>query len=485
MLATAARITKNMAALLFSKGISLLISFSFTIYVARYLGVSGFGKYSLVSRYFDLFLSLAATGLTIVLTREIAQDKNRTNRWMSVAIFFVFILAVFAGIALFAFGFVFDYSPDTRLCIGIACFALLPGAVSLTNESAFVAYEKAEYVTYTVMSENIVRVGLSYLALRLGYGLETLFVILVVVRYAVAIWSLTLLSRLVKGLRWDFAWDTFRDLFKQWRVFAGENWLSNIFNNLDVMFISWFFGEAAVGLYSAAYKLLSLGGAVFLSVNTAIYPHISRLYKESRTKFFKFSEEMLKYILAAALPLVFLMIVFSDRLLVWLYSDAYSGSTIILQILLGLLLMRSLNTPMSYLLFSQRKQMGSLIVVAISLIIYIPIGLWLTVTYGSAGTAGAYLFSTVIGFAIYLALAFEDYSISKVLISLGKIFLTGLAIGLSVLIARPVPLIISLPVALILYGLVLWRFQLIALDVFGTLGHETINYLGTRRHRTI
>ena len=48
----------------------MIISFGFVIYLARYLGVEGFGSYELALSYFELFLSLSAAGLAILITRR-------------------------------------------------------------------------------------------------------------------------------------------------------------------------------------------------------------------------------------------------------------------------------------------------------------------------------------------------------------------------------------------------------------------------------
>ena len=65
----------NMSALFIGRLFDMAISFAFVIYIARLLGVVGFGKYALAQRYFELFLSLSATGLGIYITREIAEHR--------------------------------------------------------------------------------------------------------------------------------------------------------------------------------------------------------------------------------------------------------------------------------------------------------------------------------------------------------------------------------------------------------------------------
>ena len=109
------RVFKNTGALFVGTIGRMVITFGFVIYLARYLGVEGFGKYELALSYFDLFLSLGATGLTILITREIAHDSSSLNQYVSGAIVLVVALSLAAGPLLLLIAAGLGYDADTRL----------------------------------------------------------------------------------------------------------------------------------------------------------------------------------------------------------------------------------------------------------------------------------------------------------------------------------------------------------------------------------
>lgn len=422
------RVTKNAGALFVGKASVLAFSFLFVVYVARFLGVEGFGQYALLRGFFELFLSLGATGLCIVVTREVARNPVELGRYLSGSLVLVFVLVTLLSALLVALVQVLPYAESTRVAAYLVCLALFPAAISQLLEAVFVAFERAEFVAYGALAENIVRTGLSVLALFMGYGLFALFVILIATRLGLLLLYALFLQRHVERVRWTFSWPFVRSLFHDWRVFALENWLSNLFWNLDVIILSVLHGELAVGLYAAAAKIMGLFSAVADSYTAAIFPYLSRLFTESRDKFQRLSEGSLKYMLVLVLPGGIALSSLAREVVLRLYTAEYAAAIPILQVLAWAVLVRFLGPFLSHVLFARGEQHKSLQVAATSLPVYTALAFFFSYRWGAVGTAWALLIATSLALFLYLFFVLRGRS-ARVVPTLLRTLLAALGLG--------------------------------------------------------
>lgn len=478
----ALRIAKNTGALMLGKGSVLAVSFFFIIYVARLLGIDGFGKYALLKSYFELFLNLGATGLCIVVTREVAQHPAQLHRHLGTSLVLILALVSAAAVVLVGLVHLLPYAQDTRLAAYLVGLALVPAGLGRLFEAVFIAHEKAELVAYGTLLENILRTGLGIGALALGYGLFALFVSLIVARVGMLVLYLVFLGRVAPNLAWQFDPGQLRQLVSSWRVFALENWSSSLFWKLGVIILSVLHSEAAVGIYSAAAKLMTLFNTVSASYTTAIYPYMSRLHATSPARFRLLIERSLKYMLALVLPGIIMMTTLADELIVWLYTAEFAASIPVLQILLWVVLIRFLGPFLSHVLFSRGEQQRSLWATVISLPVYAVLAFWFTWRWSEVGTAWALLAGASLTLTLYLFYVLRPWPSGR----LAGLWLRtaaaagGLGVFLWILDAAP-PLLV-LPLGALLYLALLLLLRVLTLREFEAL-HRKIRS-GLRQLRT-
>ncbi|HEY4233824.1 MAG TPA: flippase [Lacipirellulaceae bacterium] len=396
------RISKNASMLLLGTMLRMVFTLAFVVYAARYLGVEGYGKFALTQSWFELCLSLTATGLGILVTREVAKDVSWLTRHLVPSIAMIVGLGAAAGGLLALVTHFASYAPDTRLAILIAALAIIPAALCAIAEAIFVAFEKAELVAVGTAAESLARTALWLAALMTGHGLLSLFVILIAARWVQLILYMLFLMRRLPPIQWRLELKTLWSLVLEWRVFAAETWLATLYLSLDVVLLSFFCGEAAVGLYDAAWKLIRFGPVVANSFTTAVFPFIARLYVNSREMFQQISEQSVKYILACVLPAVLCITILSDRIVVLLYSEQYASSAPILQVLAWLLIPQFLNPFLSRVLYARGQQGRSLAVSAIGLASFLAVALVLIPKFGVIGAAWSTVLSSYTALACYI-----------------------------------------------------------------------------------
>lgn len=429
---TARRTFKNAGMLMFGTVFRMFVSFVFILVVANRLGLTNFGVYSIAIHYFELFLSISATAVGILLTREIAkfrEDKFKVERLVTAALVLGVLLAL-GGMALIAtLPYLFSYSTITHQVCLLAALALIPATISSVVESIFIAYERTEFVAVALLIESSIRLVASIVLVLNGFGLITLFLILIATRLLQAS-ILMVMMRSAIGLRMQFSFSQLVSFTKNWRVFAGETWMATLYCNLDVVVLSWISGENAVGLYSAAWKIIGLLSVVAKAYTTAVFPMLSRIYQQSKEQFETASLNTIRMMIVVAIPSIVAITIFADRVIGLLFDlDEYSDAVPILQILVWVLLLEFLNPFLSYTLFAQGREKRSMQVAGISLIANSGITFALVYQFGAAGAALGTVVAGLIATVSYLCFAFQSRGIFQTLSSLARAMVASGVMG--------------------------------------------------------
>ena len=74
-------IAKNIGALFISDTIGSILSFLLVVFIARYLGDVGLGKYSFAFAFVGLFMALSDLGTEKFVVREIAKDRSKIEKY--------------------------------------------------------------------------------------------------------------------------------------------------------------------------------------------------------------------------------------------------------------------------------------------------------------------------------------------------------------------------------------------------------------------
>lgn len=133
-------------------------------------------------------------------------------------------------------------------------------------------------------------------------------------------------------------------------------YLVSCFFRIDTVMLSVLKGDAAVGIYNAAYvPLLALGviPTVFIS---ALYPVMSRYFVSSRDSLEPFTGLSSKYMAILGFPVAIGCFALADRFIALFYADQFSASIIAFQILAFFIPIGWVRSIMGTLLTSINQQ---------------------------------------------------------------------------------------------------------------------------------
>lgn len=463
------RVSTNAGMLLLGTIVRMVFAFAFVIYVARYLGVAEYGKFALTQQYYDLCTSLCATGFCILVTREAAKNLSWLSRNLVPIGAIMIALSCFAAVLLAIIAWLAGYAPDTRVAIYIASVAIIPAALATVAEAIFIALQKSEWVAVGIAVEGVVRIALWFAVLLSGYGLLSLFVVLIATRAVQLGLYWYVLARRLPPIHWRVRFVRLWTIMRQWQVFAAESCVATIYLSLDTLFLSFFWGEAAVGMYDAACKLIRLGSVVAGSFVSAIFPYMSRLYVDSRDAFHQVSQQSTKYILAISVPVVLSMSIYADRIVLFLYDKQFADSAAVLRVVAWLLVPRFLNPFLSRVLYARDHQLRTLTVSVVGLVTFLALAFVLIPQYGPVGTAWTTIISSYAALACFIALVMAGTDYRPMMTILIRQTVAAIVLSLALLCMKNTQLLIMISGCSILYAAALIALRIVTITDFKLL----------------
>lgn len=281
-------VLQNSSYLLLAQVSTKILSFFYTFFLAKNLGVVEFGNYSVALSYFSVLSAVVDLGISRYLVREVSKDSTR---FMPLFINSLVIRIVFSVGLVFSFGVIlFMTDPDkTRAFLSlIAAFTIIPQAIGLTFDGALVVKNKFKYSSLGILLLNISTVLLGIWLIQTGAtALKALMAVVSghVLYMLVLLYFLLISTTDFKNIFSHINKKTLRIVLKGSILYGIMSMLGLIYFKVDTLMLSYLKGSADAGIYSVAYRFLE--GVVFIpaAFETAFFPVISRMHSEQKFNF--------------------------------------------------------------------------------------------------------------------------------------------------------------------------------------------------------
>ena len=328
----------------------------FTILLARH-SPGTLGQIMLALSYGYLVKTAADVGLNDFLLSSFARRGSQARKLLGEVSWFKLVLLVAALVLAWLVTGWQGYDWDLRLIV--LCIAAGFGLDGVSD--SFFALCQARGRQDVEM-----RVRIPAALFGIGYGIVC--VLLEAPTLAIAAFkpleSVLLMAFALKALGRNplsrFGWAQFRDLLFQLRtglIFTGMAGCAMLYNKLNVFFLKKYGGDAAVGGYSVAWETVEglstlVSGALLGKV---IFPLLARTWEEDKAEFTRLAGQTAKSLWAAALPIIFLIYVESDRFLTLVYGAQYALSVQAQQLLTPCVATAFLHNLAAYAMISMHR----------------------------------------------------------------------------------------------------------------------------------
>ncbi len=352
---TVQRVAKNTVIVLGGDIIFRLISLFVMIFLARYLGTVGFGKYSFVFAYLAFFGIITDLGLQSIVVREMARDPTIAPKLVGNVYIIKLILAVFAVVLPMVVITLTHYPADTTTYVYIAAFTLLFTSFSDHYTTIFQANLRMEYNIIAKLVFKVLSAGLIFWII---FSHGTLMQIMFVMVFAESIKMLIcyLFSKKFVKPQFKIDFSLWKHLFRSALPLALSSVIWVIYYQIDIVMLSPMQGDAAVGVYSAAHKLFEPFSLIPYALVVSLFPILSEAFKTSKDRLVKSYRLGARYLLIAALPIAMCIILLSDKIIFLIYGTEFAESATVLQILICAIVFTFINSLLLNILISIDKQ---------------------------------------------------------------------------------------------------------------------------------
>ncbi|MDI6645195.1 MAG: flippase [Methanobacteriaceae archaeon] len=331
---TVQKIAKNTILLSISQIITYALGFVFIMYSARYLGVEDFGILSFALAFSGIMMLFADLGLSTLMIREVSRDKNLTEKYIKNILSLKIILLSFTLLSSFIIILIMGYNIEIiKITVLITLYSLF-SSLSIMFYSLFQAHEKLEYQSLgQVLNQSLLLLGAFFLIFNkidiMGFALLYFIVGLIVFSY-----NFTVCRCRYVLPKMEIDLDFWKKLIKKALPLSILIIFSSIAFRIDIVLLSMLDSNTAVGIYSAAYRLIEI--LIFLPTVfvASIYPVVSRFHVSSQESLKKAYKTSFKYLTFLGLPIATGVTLLADKIILLIYGSQFAGSVIALKILI-------------------------------------------------------------------------------------------------------------------------------------------------------
>jgi len=327
-----------------------------SIYAGRSLGADNFGIFNTALSVSIIVIFLTNLGLDSLSIRNIAIDTNHAPKLMGeVLIWKLLLCTMIIGISIPAL-VAFVKNPLLLQATLILCGAAILRSFNLTLRSFLQAYERFDLESTIVLLERFLVFSIGIAALYITNSVVALASVFLIVRIITLLSYSALIRSRICRIKWNFQFDSALKFQLSALPYGIAMMIYGVYMQMDILFLSYFSGNAQVGLFSAAYNLYTGLLVLPLIIVGVMYPRTSKLRNENYTRHLDLVQRTMKYMLLIAFPLLVVGLLFPESIMLSLYGAEYSSASGILTFLLFTTVFSFSNTAIFMVCRSIDKQ---------------------------------------------------------------------------------------------------------------------------------
>lgn len=381
------RIAFNTVVQIIGKILTTAIAVVMLAYLARYLGVAGYGDYTTIFAFLGFFAILADMGLYTVAVRETAKHPEEAKKIMSniLSLRVIFALA-FLFLAPLIGMMIPGYSTIIKLGIWVGTLSSFFILLNQVFASIFQEKLRMDRLVISDVSARLILFLLVLVFIKLGFSLEYFILANVIANLFLCVLSLAMSRRfLIFGFGFNYQY--WKYILKEAIPLGIVIVLGLIYFKIDTVMLSIMKGSMAVGIYGAPYKILEILITIPSIFMGSVFPLAAKYlnnndprFKESFVKSFDFMSLMV-------LPIVFSIFILAKPIVLLILGEEFLASVLPLRYLIFAVLIIFYGTIMGNFVVAANLQKKLVWIYIFSVFFNIVVNLILIPKYSYIGSS--------------------------------------------------------------------------------------------------
>jgi O-antigen/teichoic acid export membrane protein len=450
------------------KGVVFLI----VVWLARHFGPVIYGQWAFALSFVMIFSVLADFGFSTLTIREIACDKSQASQYIDNTLVMKLILGLITlGLIVAVTQFLGKEVVVVKLIYFLGIYTVL-NTFATFFQSIFRANEKMQYETICRGIQSVSLLGLVIFFILKGGSILTISYAYLGAALVSTIISLGAIWRYFSKFFLKIDVSICKEILNKAWPFALSIVAVSIYYRIDTIILGIFKENEAVGYYNAAYNIILLIIVGIGLLVTAIFPTLSKLYRNSIEKFKSNINIFFKVIFFSSFPLIVIVFFLSKPIINIVYGKKFTEfSPIILQILIWSVLILYNYAIFAIGLSASNKQKTYLKGTIFGAVFNTIANLIVIPNYSYYGAAITTVLTEVLVFS-YMVYQFLGFNKMKLPINfIWKIVLASIGMFLVIFYLLQVKfnLIIALIIGFIIYILMVFLFKAFKRNLFSSI----------------
>jgi O-antigen/teichoic acid export membrane protein len=459
-------IMQNFGSLTAGKILGDLVTFLLFVILSRAYGQKGIGQYSFAIGLTGFFMVLGDFGLYNFSIKEMSRRRDSLQAFFGTILSTRLILSIIVFSLLIAIIPFLPFSRDTKLIIAVIGAYQILNTLMTGSTSVFVACETMHLAALLEFSLRAVIALVGIAIILMGGSLITVLVTFPIVTFGQVVVAFCLITKKYGRPRLSLSWSATFSTLRDAMPYGLASLLRQTSTRSDVVFLGFFLGEAAAGIYNVAYRVVF--PLLFLPhfAGVAIFPLASKLYLSSRKDLESLFHRSMNLVILIGIPASAGIWLISEDLINLFFGKTFVESAQILHYLAWLLLFAFLKSIMGFFLMACDRQVQWTKSWAITACINVTGNIMLIPLFGIKGAALASLISDIVLislFTIQLRTLF-GWSAIGYRFFISCIATAGFIVPFTLLSHKE--LILVIPVSILIYSAILSMFREIRIKEF-------------------
>jgi len=335
--------------IVFSKAFSIIVGGLTFIIVARLLGPSGYGIYTIAMGMAGFIGAFGSISIGQYLNKYIPElslkgEKERIKDILGVALLITLIL-ILAVVLVSSFFikqilYYFFHSTVTGLVVYTSLIYLIFSTFFGLGVNILISFADGKGSAIAQVINISFQAAFSISLVLLGYGALGAIVGCMLGLFFGFIYQILRIKK-YSSIRFNNVFDEAKKMLGFSIPLTASSIIGSLVNNFSVLYLSIFFLPSVVGLYGVASKIGTYIDLVTGSISAILIPMFSAVIanKEIKERLGKFYNYSIYFGMLFAIPIVIYIVIFSNALVTSVFTSTYKGASLYMALIgFGILL---------------------------------------------------------------------------------------------------------------------------------------------------
>lgn len=470
------RVPLNAVLLSSSQFARTAIGFFFFLFLARRLGPNDYGKYMFAFALSEIFSILGDVGLHEYTIREFSRRPELLKERLAGILGLKTVLSCTSAVVMIAIVPLMGKDLETSLAVGAFALAQIGYSWFYASTIAYAVKQDLHIQAFLWLLEKALFAAAGVAVLLAGRSFLAVALSNTFVQFGGGALGVWIAWRKYGPFRMAFDREKWGRYLKAALPFGLIVGFYLVYFRVDSVMISFFRGDEEVGLYGAAYNLISAMMFLPSGLVAALFPRLAGTFKSPEDNLDSPFQRAARWLLALSLPLAVGISLIPEELTRTLLGDTYLPAATALAVLAWTLPVWFITFLQGNLLTIIERQKAVATVGAVNMVVNLGLNLIVIPRYGFTGAAVTTLLTELVGLKLMFILLRRNISLTRTTLLVVKVALLAGVMGVLVWVLRDrAPLAAVIGAAVVLYAGEVVVFRVVPLgELAGLLRRRTV-----------